>query len=245
MTMHTAAPVRVLLVDDHAIVCTGLRMLIESRPGMAVVGAATNGRDALVHARREQPDIVLLDLALGSESGLDCLPELLGVAPEARVIVLTGLRDSEAHHRAVRLGAMGLVLKDQAAEDLVKAIEKVHAGEVWLDRTMTASVLTEMARTREDRDRDPEAAKIATLTERECEVVALIGEGLKNKEIASRLSITETTVRHHLTSIFSKLEVSDRLELVIYAYRHDLATLPAPKGRATTPLNHQRMPAFA
>ncbi|MCZ7572244.1 MAG: response regulator transcription factor [Ardenticatenaceae bacterium] len=218
--------IRVLIVDDHAVVRTGLRMLIETRPGLVVVGEAGNRADALAAAARQHPGIILLDLDLGAENGLDFLPELLSTAGESRVIVLTGLRDTEVHHRAVHLGAMGLVLKEQAAEVLLKAIEKVYAGETWLDRTMTASVLAQLARAREARAADPEAAKIATLTEREREVVALVGEGLKNRQIAERLSISETTVRHHLTSIFSKLEVSDRLELLIYAYRHDLATLP-------------------
>lgn len=218
--------IRVLIVEDHAVVRAGLRMLIESRPILTVIGEAESRAGAIAIATEQRPEIILLDLDLGTESGLAFLPELLKQVPEARVIVLTGVRDTEAHHRAIHLGAMGLVLKEQAAGVLLKAIEKVHAGETWLDRTMTANVLAELARVRDGRETDPEAAKIATLTEREREVVELVGEGLKNKEIARRLAISETTVRHHLTSIFSKLEVSDRLELMIYAYRHGLAQLP-------------------
>ncbi len=113
---------------------------------------------------------------------------------------------------------MGVVLKEQASDVLLRAIEKVHAGEVWLERTMIAHVLGQMTRRRSHPQLSPEEAKIATLTAREREVMALIGEGLKNSQIAQRLFISETTVRHHLTSTFGKIGVHDRLELVIYAY---------------------------
>jgi two-component system nitrate/nitrite response regulator NarL len=148
---------------------------------------------------------------------------LLAAAPTARMIVLTGVQDAELHRRAVYLGAMGLVLKDKAYMVLLKAIERVQAGEVWLERAMVAHVLTRMTRT--DARPDSEAAKIATLTERERGVITLIGAGLKNQQIADRLCISRVTVGHHLTSIFGKLGVSDRLALVIYAYRHKLIRL--------------------
>ena len=223
MATSFSQPIRVVIVDDHAVVRTGLRMLIESRPGIIVVGEAGNGAEALAVVARTQPDIIVLDLDLGGESGLDCFPELRTAASTARVLVLTGVRDPELHRRAVRLGSMGLVLKEKAADVLLQAIEKVHAGEVWLEPAMIASVLGEMTGTRASQLLDPEAAKIASLTEREREVVTLISQGLRNKQIAERLGISETTVRHHLTSIFAKLEVTDRLELVIYTYRHGLA----------------------
>ena len=226
MSVLNSQPIRVLLIDDHAVVRTGLRMLIESRSGMRVVGEAANRSDALAATAREQPDIILLDLDLGGSSSLDFLPELLSAAATARVLTLTGVRDPELHRRAVRLGVMGVVVKEKAAEVLLRAIEKVHAGEVWLERAMITRVLREMTRRDEPTQTDPEAAKIATLTAREREVIALIGEGLKNQQIARRLFISETTVRHHLTAIFAKLGVADRLELVIYAYRHGLAKPP-------------------
>ena len=151
--------------------------------------------------------------------------ELRAVAKDARILILTGLKDSEAHRQAIRLGAMGVVLKEDAAEVLIKAIKKVHAGEVWVDRSTMGSLLHEM--TRKDSDEpDLEAAKIATLTDRERQVITLIAEGLKNKQIAERSCLSETTITHYLSSIFDKLEVSDRLELVIYAFRHDLARMP-------------------
>jgi DNA-binding NarL/FixJ family response regulator len=136
--------------------------------------------------------------------------------------VLTGVRDVEMHRRAVRLGAVGLVLKEKAADVLLKAIAKVYAGEVWLDRLLIANVLSEITRPT-SQSLDPEDIKIKALTVREREIIKLIGQGLKNQAIANRLCISEATVRHHLTSIFGKLGVGDRLELAIYAYRHGLA----------------------
>lgn len=226
MTTIDSKTVRIVLVDDHTVVRAGLRMLIESRPGLQVVGEAATTGEALSVAREAQPDIILLDLDLGGDNGLDILPELFTTARQARVLMLTGVRDPEEHHRAVRLGAMGVVLKEKAADDLLKAIEKVHAGEVWLDGALMARVLGRSGPVGEVAPVNPETARIGSLTEREREVIALICEGLQNKLIGERLFISETTVRHHLTSIFDKLGVSNRLELVIYAYRHGLAKLP-------------------
>lgn len=191
-----------------------------------MAGEASDRTEALSLAAREQPDIILLDVVLDSESSLDFLPELLAAAQEARVILLTGVRDAEVHQSAVRLGAMGVVLKSKAAEVLIKAIRKVQAGEVWLDSAMTAKLLKELSRPSSRQPADPEAVKIATLTEREREIIGLVGEGLKNKQIAARLFISEGTVRNYLTSIFSKLEASNRFDLILYAYHHNLAKRP-------------------
>src|SRR5262245_38671371 len=203
MALSPPLLIRILLIDDHAVVRAGLRMLIESRLGWHVVEEAANGPDALAAAAREQPDIIVLDLDLGNSSGLDFLAELQVTAPAARVLILTGVRDPELHRRAIHLGALGLVVKEKAAEVLLHAIEKVAAGEVWLEPSLTASVLREMTRSRETQSRDPETVKISRLTQREREVIPLIGEGLKNQQIAKRLFISEATVRHHLTSIFA------------------------------------------
>ena len=192
---------------------------------MNVVAMAGTRAEALLLATQEQPDIILLDLMLGDEDGLEFLPTLCEMSPRSRVLVLTGVQTTESHRSAIRRGAMGIVLKQQAAELLLKAIQKVHAGEVWIDRSMMGSVLEDV---RTERNQAPtvEETKIARLTPREREVVALVSEGLKNKLIGERLYISETTVTHHLSSVFSKLEVSDRLELIIYAFRHGLAKMP-------------------
>lgn len=224
MSAAISASIRVLIVDDHAVVRAGLRMLIDQDPDLEVTSLAGNRSEALAAAASDQPNIIILDIVLGDEDGLTLLPELTGISPNSRVLVLTGLRSSDSQRKAMRAGAMGIVLKEHAAETLIKAIKKVHHGEVWLDRLTMGSVLKEMT---EKKQADPDQDKIATLTEREREVVSLVGEGLKNKQIAAKMFISETTVTHHLSSVFSKLAVSDRLELIIYAFRHGLAKLPS------------------
>jgi two-component system, NarL family, nitrate/nitrite response regulator NarL len=224
--VENSAPIKVLIVDDHAILRAGVRILIETNEGIEVVGEAGDRAAALALVEEKKPDLILLDLDLGGESGLDLIRELLSIAPASRVLILTGVRDPGLHQRAVRLGAMGIVSKEKAADVLIKAIEKIHAGEVWLDRSMTANVLAELAHPEQARRDDPEAGKLATLTDREKEIITLVCGGLKNKQIADKLFISEATVRNHLTSILSKLDLSDRFELAIYSYRHHLAEPP-------------------
>ena len=230
MSTNDFALIRILLVEDHQVVRAGLRLLIECRPGLIVVGEAGNRSEAMALAAGEKPDVILLDLDLGRENGLDFIRDLYGVARDARVLILTGIRDPEVHGRAVRLGAMGVVPKERATEVLIKAIEKVHAGEVWLERAMAGSVIAGISRALKLKQSDPEWAKIATLTQREREVISLVGEGVKNPQIAERLFISRATVRHHLSSVYGKLGVSDRFDLALYAYRHGLATPPANPG---------------
>jgi DNA-binding NarL/FixJ family response regulator len=155
------------------------------------------------------------------------LADLQTAAPHARGLVLTSEPSPQFHQQTIRLGARGVVDKAQAPERLFEAITKVHAGEVWLDPVLLAALLDELAPHKRRTLQDPEDAKIATLSARERDVITLVGEGQRNKQIAQRLFISETTVRHHLTSIFRKLQVTDRLELVIYTYRYGLATLPS------------------
>lgn len=215
--------IRLVIIDKHTIVRAGLRMLIESYPQFQVVGDAPPCEDALEMIRQQQPDLILFEVENDQTNQLDLIPQLLDAGKGVRVILLTDQSDMNVHYQAAQLGAMGVVLKEQSPEVLVKAITKVHAGEVWFDRATIANVLTQMSR---GRTNDPEAEKIASLSPREREIIGLVGAGLKNQQIAHRLSLSETTVRHHLTSIFAKLGVSDRLELIIYAYQHNLARLP-------------------
>jgi two-component system, NarL family, nitrate/nitrite response regulator NarL len=226
MSTDINPPIGILLVDDHVVVRQGLRMLIENNPDMRVVGEAAGCDEALKAASHEIPDVVLLDLDLGSDSGLDIIPQLVSLHQKLRVLILTGVRDPELHRRAIRLGATGIVMKEQAGEMLVKAIRRVCAGEVWMDRCMTALVVQELRGGPESERLDTEAARIASLTHREREVVALIAQGFGTARIAKDLFISDKTVRNHLASIFDKLMVSDRLELAIYAVRHGLAPQP-------------------
>ena len=220
------ATIRILVIEDQELFLAGLRSLIQSECGLTVVGQAHNRTEAL-RAARAQPDVILLDLDFGSENSLDFLPDLLKVARTARVLAVTGIPDPELHLHAVRLGAMGIVLKAQSAEVLLKAIRKVHAGEVWLNRSMVTSVINRLVDARATQKVDQEADKIASLTGRELQVIGLVAEGRRNKQIGERLFISDKTVRHHLTSIFNKVGVTDRLELLIYSYHHGLAKMPA------------------
>ena len=218
--------IRIMIVDRYELVREGLTKLILDRPGFQLVAEAGNGPNACSLAQREQPDVILLALDLVTENGLDILPGLLSSARESRVLVLTHVADREEHRKAMLLGAMGIVKKEESSEVLFKAIEKVHAGEVWYDRSQMGTMLRDIVRNGKAKKSDPTADNIATLTNREHEVIALVSKGLKNKGIGERLFISETTVRHHLTSVFDKLGVSNRLELIIFAFSHGLATLP-------------------
>lgn len=223
----TVTNIRILLVDEQSIVRAGLKMLLESHPGLAVIGEAATLVEALALVT-DAPDIILLDLnSLSRQRSLDAIPQVMSTA-KARLLLLTDEDDPEVNLNAIRMGAMGIVNKKEPAEVLLKAIERIHAGEVWINRAMMARVIGGMRHSNYPQtiNDDPEATKIASITDREREVVTLIGQGLRNKQIAERLFISEITVRHHLTSIFDKVGVSDRFELAIYSYRHGLAKLP-------------------
>src|SRR5438094_9374419 len=167
MSMPPPQSIRVLIVDDHGIMRAGLRMLLESHPGIAVAGEASTCADALALATDTQPDVIVLDLDLGGENAVDSIPTLLRTAPDTRILVLTGVRDPEVHRQAIRHGALGLVLKEKAVETLLQAITKVRAGEVWLEPTMIARVLGDLTPPQPSLRPSREAAKIAKLTERE------------------------------------------------------------------------------
>jgi len=220
MAARQDSQVRVVLIEDHQLVREGLTMLIDSRPGFKVVGEAGDSSQGLEVVTRERPDVVLLDLDLGGEDGLELLPELIGASGETHVIILTGIRDPEVHLRAARLGAKGLVMKDKARGALLKAIERVCDGEVWFDRTLLGTLFSGLRGGDAD---DTAAARIDRLTESERGIITAFGEGLTTtKEIAARLSIEPSTVEKHLTSVYSKLGVPNRLSLVIFAYNRGL-----------------------
>jgi len=243
---------RILIIEDEEIVREGLNLLVGRQPGFRVVGLASTIKDALAIAEQEMPDVALLDIKLGNEDGIDCLPRMQTVSPKTRVLILTGLSDIETHYAAVSQGAMGIVRKIEGPETLVNAIRKVLAGEVWLSSELMTKVVNDFRQARANPSteapgeegvrtaaapalewRSPvskrdayEEVKIARLTGREREVIELVGQGMRNQQIADTLCISVITVRHHLTSIFSKLEVGDRFELAIYSFRHGLAKPP-------------------
>lgn len=227
-------PVRVLLVQNQECVRFGLRLLIESKPEVEVIGEASNYSQAIIAIKHRCPDVILLDHEHGGDCGIDTIPGLLAAAAGARVLVFTGEWNPEAHYKAFGLGAVGLVFKTDSPEILIKAIEKVHIGEAWIESVTMARLLREMWQGKmkygEGGQTQPSKRNITKLTEREREVVALIGERLRNKQIADRLFVCEATVRHHLTSIYDKLNLKNRFELALYAYQYGLAKQPSIGG---------------
>lgn len=224
MNTPTHPPIRILLVDDHRSILWGLEKLIESeRPRMEVVGTATSAPEAIDLARKHLPDVILLDMDLAGESGVDAIPELISVS-RARVLVLTGVRDPSIHDRAVLAGARGVVGKGEPAETILRAIEKVHDGQLWLNRAATSRIFMEFSRKSSNQPMDPEERRIATLTGREKEIVCVMSAHASTpaKAIAGMLRISEHTLRNHLTSIYSKLGVVSRLELFDYAHKRGL-----------------------
>lgn len=214
---------RLLVVDDHVLVRSGLRLLLESEPGWEVVGEAGAVEPAIALARDLAPDVTLLDLHLADEDATEAIPAILAACPTMHLLILTADRESASHERAIALGAAGLVLKDDASSVLIEAVQAVARGEAWLDRRLTARVLARLRSGADTSSVDGVAAKVKLLTRRERDVIALVCEGLQNQDVASRLFISEATVRHHLTSIFAKLRLSGRFELIVFANRHGLA----------------------
>ncbi len=218
--------VRIAVIEEHELYRQGLCLLLSQHQGLRVVGDAAAWMDALALVQREQPDVVLLAISPSAGSSLDLLPQLFASSDALKVLVLLESGDTDLPRRAMRLGASGVVFKNKSADMLLKAIECVHAGEAWLDRSTTASLLRELSPRNKPPKKNPEEVKISSLSQREREVIQLVGKGFKNKQIAEALFISGITVHHHLTSIYSKLEVADRLELLIYSYRYGLAELP-------------------
>jgi len=224
MTQTSQEPIRVLLIDDHQSFLWGMVKLIESdSPNMKVMGTASDIAEALTILEREQPDVILLDIDLGGVNSLDSMP-LLRNTTSAMVLILTGARDSETHERAVLAGARGVVQKEASAEMILKAIKKVYEGEIWLDRLTTGRIFSKLL-DHSTNQVSPEAAKIASLTSREREIIdVMLRQGHStNKQIAVHLNMSEHTLRNHLSSIYSKLEVENRLELVMYAVKHHIS----------------------
>ena len=212
-----------MLIDDHQSFIWGMVKLIESDAAtMTVIGTAADISEALIIAQREQPDIILLDIDLNGVNSLDSMP-LLREVTSAVVLILTGVRDPETHDRAVLSGARGVVQKESSPELILKAIRKVYEGEIWLDRISTGRVFSKLLG-HSNSPVSPEAARIASLTSREREIIdVIIKQGRStNKQIAGHLNMSEHTLRNHLSSIYSKLQVENRLELAMYAVKHHI-----------------------
>jgi DNA-binding NarL/FixJ family response regulator len=207
--------IKILIADDHVIFRDGLRKLLDLDEEITVVGEATNGAQCIKMLGNLKPDILLLDLRMPDKSGLAVLEEVNFDTVPTRVIVLTAAEDDRDVLRAMRLGARGAVLKQSATAVLLKSIHRVHAGEIWLDNRITAEVIKALSTS----GSNPRRGK-PVLSDREKEIVQLVAQGFRNKEIGDKLLISEQTVKNHLHNIFDKLGVSDRLELALYAIHH-------------------------
>jgi DNA-binding NarL/FixJ family response regulator len=218
--------ISILLVDSQTLLRAGLRLVLETESKFAVVGEAS-GREEALEGARLRPDIIILNLNSDGESDLDLLSDLSITADGSRVLVLISDFDLELRRRIVRFGVKGLVQKTESPDRLIAAVKSVYAGEVWLDPRTVSHVLDDLLQAGDVKQTDRVLDNGVRLTGRERDIIALIGEGLKNKQIAERLCISEPTVRHYLTSIFEKVGVKDRQGLIVYAYQRGLAKPPA------------------
>lgn len=213
-------PIRVLLVDDHRTVLWGLQQLVESHADtMRVVGTATEPQQAIALARSLQPDVILLDVDLGKWNSVDFLPEF-GACSDARLLMVTGVRDQMALDEAIKKGARGVVRKEEPAENLLQAIEKVAAGQLWIDREATSRVFSALIEN--ETKKLQEADRLRELTPKEWQVMeALLADSTaSNRVLASGLAMSEYTFRNHLSAIYQKLQVENRMGLYLYASKH-------------------------
>ncbi len=209
---------RLLLVDDHEVVRLGLRSLLEHHPQFEVVGEAANSKETMEKIESIRPDIVLLDIRLPGISGIEVCEEITQNYPDVRVIILTSYAEDEMLFSAIRAGASGYVLKQIGGDDLIRAIEAVGRGEALLDPAVTQRVFQEVRRA----VKEEEASAFANLSQQEKHVLLLVSEGKTNREIAKALYLGEGTVRNYVSSILSKLGVSNRAEAAAYAVEHSL-----------------------
>ena len=218
---ESPATVDIVISDDHAIFREGVRKLLEAQPGLRVVGEAVDGEETVRVVRQLNPHVLLLDLSLPKMNGLEALRELSKLGVQTRAIILTASIEKEEVVEALQLGAHGIVLKHSSLDLLLKSIRCVNDGQYWVGQESTSDLIQALRRMNPSHTAS-EGRPDFGLTSRERQVIALIGAGYTNKDLARKLDISEHTAKHHLTNIFNKLGVSNRLELVLYAIDHRL-----------------------
>jgi DNA-binding NarL/FixJ family response regulator len=221
MTDPVEKPIRVLLVDDHAVVRKGMRALLDREAGIEVAGEADNGDQAVRAADRLRPDVILMDLEMPGTGGIEATRQITVQHPETRIVVLTSHAAEEDVFPALKAGALGYLLKHSAPEEVLQAIRQAHRGETVLHPSIARMVLQELnrpAQAKQPKTTEP-------LSERELEVLRLLARGMSNQEIADTLVVGEATVRSHVSSILRKLQLASRTQAALYALREGLASL--------------------
>lgn len=216
--MNATQQIRVLIADDHPVVREGLRGLISFKPGFEVVGEAEDGFEAILLAKTLQPDVILMDLEMPRQSGLEAIKAIRADNPQARILILTSFTEDTKIFASLEAGALGYLLKDSSPQELLRAIRDVYQGELSLHPTVARKML-------QQHPPADSAPANNSLTERELEVLKRVAQGLDNKEIAARLVISEPTVRTHITNILTKLNLASRTQAVLYALRQGIASL--------------------
>ncbi|HEY6058774.1 MAG TPA: response regulator transcription factor [Candidatus Limnocylindrales bacterium] len=222
--MESSAPIRVLLVDDHTMVRQGLRVFFDLQPDIDVVGEAADGAQAVAAARRLTPDVILMDLLMPGMDGLTAIGLIKAELPAIEIVAVTSFIEEEKVTAALEAGATGYLLKDAEAEEVATAVRAAYAGEMTLDPAV-AKLLTQRLRARRTQQ-DP----IEPLTERERDVLRLLGQGMSNKEIATALFITEGTARTYVSNILGKLDLTSRTQAALYAVEHKLVETQASRA---------------
>jgi DNA-binding NarL/FixJ family response regulator len=219
-SVNETAPIRVLLVDDHAVVRMGLKVFFDLQDDIQVVGEAGDGSEGLAMARRLRPDVVLMDLLMPNMDGLTAIGRIKAEMPETEIVAVTSFIEEEKVTAALEAGASGYLLKDAEADEVAAAVRAAYAGEVHLDPAV-ARLLTQRLRARKT---EPDATE--PLTDRERDVLRLLGQGMSNKEIGSTLFITERTARTYVSNILGKLSLASRTQAALWAVEHKLAEAP-------------------
>jgi len=215
------AKIRVLVVDDHPIVRSGLSTEINLDPNMQVVGEAQDGVEAVAMALQLNPDVILMDLVMPEMDGIEASAEIIQANPDARILILTSFTEEEKIYAAIKAGASGYIFKDRRPDDVLQAIRDVHQGIPLLNPSITRRLAREL-REQEHQQAEP----VGNLTEREMEILKRVAQGALYKEVALEIGVREATVRAHVSSILNKLGLSNRSQLVLYAIQHKLIETP-------------------
>ncbi|SDY60845.1 two component transcriptional regulator, LuxR family [Proteiniborus ethanoligenes] len=214
--------ITVMIVDDHSLMREGLKQILELENDIEVVGLVSNGEDSIKYAQQSKPDVILLDINMPKMNGLDVLRRLKDIGVDSKIIMLTIHDDREYLYETVKIGANGYVLKDSDSDTLISAIKDVHKGKSYIQPSLSELLVKDI---NSIEGKSKEASFIESLTKREYEVLTLIAEGMNNREIAEKLFISEKTVKNHVSKIFKKIDVTDRVQAAIFTFKNNIKKL--------------------